>query len=293
MTEVTTTADGHRQQSVARRARRIGDRALLYGALVGLLVFAVLPLVLAWFTAFKTSPQLLVNPYGPPIPPNIDNLNQAWTVGRFDIYFRNSVIISIGSVIGMVVVASLAGYAFGRMKFTGQRVLLFLFLVGLTIPTTAIIIPLYLTLRGFGLLDTYVGVIVAHIATGMPIFVFIMRSFFKSLPREIDDAARVDGCSEFGVFWRVMLPLARPGLLTVALLETLWSWNNLLLPLVLLPTDLNRTLPVGLLFYQGRYSVNYPLASAGVLIISVPVIILFFFFQRNFVAGMTGGAVKG
>lgn len=293
MTEVTTTLDGRHQPSAARRARRIGDRTLLYVALIGLLGFAVLPLVLAWFTAFKTQAQLLNNPWGLPIPANVDNLIRAWTVGRFDVYFRNSVVITTGSVIGMVVVSSLAGYALGRMSFTGQRLLLVLFLLGLTVPTTAIVIPIYLTVRDFGLLDTAAGVIVAHIATGMPIFVFIMRAFFKTLPSEIDDAARVDGCSEFQVFRHVMLPLAKPGLLTVALLEALWSWNNLLLPLVLLPTDANRTLPVGLLFYQGRYSVNYPLASAGVLILSVPIIILFFFFQRNFVAGMTSGAVKG
>ncbi len=293
MTEVTTATDGHQQRPAARRARRIGDRTLLYVALIGLLGFAVLPLVLAWFTAFKTQAQLLNNPWGLPIPANVDNLIRAWTVGHFDVYFRNSVVITTGSVIGMVVVSSLAGYALGRMSFTGQRLLLVLFLLGLTVPTTAIVIPIYLTVRDFGLLDTAAGVIVAHIATGMPIFIFIMRAFFKTLPSEIDDAARVDGCSELQVFRHVMLPLAKPGLLTVALLEALWSWNNLLLPLVLLPTDANRTLPVGLLFYQGRYSVNYPLASAGVLILSVPIIILFFFFQRHFVAGMTSGAVKG
>jgi ABC-type glycerol-3-phosphate transport system permease component len=284
---------GYRLQTMGGRGRRLWDRTVLYGVLMSLLLFALSPLVLAWFTAFKNSAELLHNPYGPPIPPRVDNLVQAWTVGHFSQFFVNSVIISIGSVIGMVVVSSLAGYALGRMRFLGERLLLLIFLVGLTIPTTAIIIPLYLTMRGFSLLDTYHGVMIAHIATGMPLFIFIMRAFFRTLPKEIDDAARVDGCSEFGVYRHVMLPLARPGVLTVALLETLWSWNNLLLPLVLLPTDAHRTLPVGLLYYQGRYSVNYPLASAGVLVISVPVIILFFFFQRNFVAGLTGGSVKG
>lgn len=290
---MASATDGYQLQSASGRARKVRDRALLYGLLIFLLLFALSPLVLAWFTAFKTSSQLLYNPYGPPLPPQLDNLVQAWTVGHFDQFFVNSLIITIGSVIGMVIVSSLGGYALGRMRFLGQRVLLLMFLVGLTIPTTAIIIPLYLTMRGYGLLDTYQGVMIAHVATGLPLFIFIMRAFFRTLPREIDDAARVDGCSEFGVFRHVMLPLAKPGVLTVALLETLWSWNNLLLPLVLLPTDSHRTLPVGLLYYQGRYSVNYPLASAGVLIISVPVIILFFFFQRNFVAGLTGGSVKG
>jgi ABC-type glycerol-3-phosphate transport system permease component len=293
VTERTQVRVDREKSRAEHRSRRYLDRTLLYSSLLLLLAFALGPLILAWFTAFKTPTQLLHDPYGIPIPPVFENLDQAWNVGHFDIYFKNSVIITIGSVAGMVVVTSLAGYAFGRMHFAGQRVLLFLFLIGLTVPTTTIVIPLYLTMRDFSLLDTYQGVMVAHIATGMPIFVFIMRAFFRSLPVEIDDAARVDGCSEFGVFRHVMLPLAMPGVLTVALLETLWSWNNLLLPLVLLPTDQNRTLPVGLLFYQGRFSVNYTLASAGVLIISVPVIILFFFFQRRFVSGLTGGAVKG
>ena len=132
----------------------------------------------------------------------------------------------------------------------------------------AIIIPLYLTMRDFHLLNTYGSVIVADIALAAPIFVFIMRAFFKDLPGELDDAARVDGANEFQIFWQIMLPLARPGLMTVALLEFLWSWNDLLLPLVFLVTDDLRTLPVGMLFFQGRFTIDYGLMSAGVLIIS-------------------------
>lgn len=197
------------------------------------------------------------------------------------------------AVLGMVVVASLAGYAFGRMRFAGKRPLMLIFLLGLTIPVTAIIIPLYLTMRDVGLLDSYGSVIVAHVALGAPIFTFIMRGFFRGLPAELDDAARIDGCSEFQVFWNVMLPLVRPGLLTVALLEFLWSWNSLLLPLVFLTTDELRTMPVGLLLFQGRTSVDWGLMSSGVLLMSVPVVILFLVFQRNFVEGMAAGSVKG
>jgi len=282
-----------KRQTASTRARTIGGQALVYVPLIVLLIFAVGPLLLAWFTALKTGEQILNHPFRPPMPPTLDNLKEAWTVGRFSVYFKNSVIISVADVIGMLVISSLAGYAFGRMQFPGQRLLLVVFLIGLTIPVSAIIIPLYVTMRDFHLLDTYASVIVADIALAVPIFIFIMRAFFKDLPRELDDAARVDGASEFQVFWHVMLPLAKPGLMTVALLEFLWSWNDLLLPLVFLVTDDLRTLPVGMLFYQGRFTIDYGLMCAGVLILSLPVTVLFLVFQRDFVKGLTSGALKG
>ncbi len=266
---------------------------LVYVPLTVLFVFAVAPLVLAWFTAFKSGDQIILSPFRPPIPPTLDNLIEAWTVGRFGVYFKNSLIISIVDVVGMVVIASLAGYAFGRLRFPGQKLLLYTLLIGLTIPVAAIIIPLYVTMRDFRLLDSLASVIVADIALAAPIFVFIMRAFFKDLPRELDDAARVDGASEFQIFWQIMLPLARPGLVTVALLEFLWSWNDLLLPLVFLVTDDLRTLPVGILFFQGRFAIDHGLMTAGVLILSLPVTVLFLLFQRDFVKGLAAGALKG
>jgi ABC-type glycerol-3-phosphate transport system permease component len=275
------------------RRRFSAGMALAYAALIVLFVFAVAPLLLAWFTAFKTSAQTLVDPFGPPLPPTFANITEAWTTGRFGVYFKNSVIISVVDVIGMVVISSLAGYAFARLRFPGQKFLLYALLVGLTIPVAAIIIPLYLTMRDFRLLDTYGSVIVADIALAAPIFVFIMRAFFKDLPAELDDAARVDGANEFQIFWQVMLPLARPGLVTVALLEFLWSWNDLLLPLVFLVTDDLRTLPVGMLFFQGKFTIDYGLMCAGVLILSLPVTLLFVLFQRDFVKGLASGALKG
>jgi ABC-type glycerol-3-phosphate transport system permease component len=278
---------------VARPERRSRLWWLVYLPLTLLLVFAVAPLLLAWFAALKSSEQLLVNPWGPPLPPTLDKVVEAWTVGHFSVYFRNSVIISVADVIGMVIIASLAGYAFARLRFPGQRILLYTLLIGLTIPVAAIIIPLYLTMRDFHLLDSYGSVIVADIALAAPIFVFIMRAFFKDLPRELDDAARIDGANEFQIFWQVMLPLARPGIVTVALLEFLWSWNDLLLPLVFLVTDDLRTLPVGMLFFQGRFAIDLGLMSAGVLILSLPVTVLFLFFQRDFVKGLASGALKG
>jgi raffinose/stachyose/melibiose transport system permease protein len=293
MNNMKSIASPSNTQATIAWLRKVLSQSLVYTVLILLLLFAVLPLILAWFTAFKTSQEILFNPYGPPIPPHLDNLITAWTQGRFSIYFQNSFFISFADVLAMLIVAPLAGYAFGRMKFPGQRLLLIVFLIGLTIPVGAIIIPLYLIMRDFGLINTRGAVIVADVALAAPIFIFIMRAAFKDLPGELEDAARIDGATEFRIFWDVMLPLVKPALLTVALLEFLWSWNDLLLPLVFLTSDALRTLPVGMLFYRGRFSVDYGLMSAGVLIISLPVIIMFLIFQRSFVKGLTGGALKG
>lgn len=276
-----------------KKRRFSNEKILIYVSLTLLFVFSVGPLLLAWFTAFKTREQALMSPFAPPWPITLNNLREAWTVGQFDIYFKNSVIIATVNVIGMVVIASLAGYALAQMRFPGQRIIMVVLLVGLTIPVSSIIIPLYITMRDLRLLDSYGSVIFASVALASPIFIFIMRAFFKNIPKDLGDAARVDGASEIQIFLNIFLPLARPGLMTVALLEFLWSWNELLLPLVFLITDERRTLPVGMLFYQGRFTVDYGLMCAGVLILSVPITILFLIFQRDFVSGMTAGALKG
>ncbi|MBG6240164.1 raffinose/stachyose/melibiose transport system permease protein [Mycetocola sp. CAN_C7] len=266
---------------------------VLYTYLTVLALFSLAPLALAWSTAFKTKAQVVSNPYGLPLPPAFENLAEAWTSGRFSQYFLSSLIISLLSVFAMVIVAPLAGYGLARMKFWGRRLVVVVLLIGLTIPITAIILPLYTIMRDLHLLNTYWSVVITHVAVGGPFFAFIMRAFFMRLPEALADAARIDGCSELRVFWNVMLPLVRPGVLTVALLEFLWSWNNLILPLVFLTSENVRTLPVGMLLLTGRFSTDYGLLSAAVLILSLPVIVLFVLFQRNFIEGLASGAVKG
>lgn len=279
-----------------RRSRREGStssQVVKYTYLSAVAVFAIGPLLLAWTTAFKTQEQVVTNPYGPPLPPTLSNLETAWTTGLFGAYFGNSVLISLVSVVCMVLLAPMVGYALARMQFWGRGVVTTALLLGLTIPVTAIILPLYSIMRDLGLLNTYASVVVAHVAIGLPFFAFLMRAFFLGLPSALEDAARIDGCSEFRVYWSVMLPLVRPGLMTVALLEFLWTWNNLLLPLVFLTSDSVRPLPIGMLMLSGRFTNDYGLLSAGVIIVTLPVIVLFLLFQRNFVEGLASGAIKG
>jgi len=289
----TTTAPPARASALTRFRRRRGAMIGLYVYLTVVAAFSLLPLLLAWMTAFKDRAQVVSNPYGFPNPPVMDNLQEAWTSGRFSRYFMSSVIISVISVLAMVVIAPLAGYGLARMRFWGREVVIGGLLIGLTIPVTAIILPLYTVMRELHLLNTYASVVITHVALGAPFFAFIMRAFFLRLPSALEDAARVDGCSELRLFWSVMLPLVRPGVLTVALLEFLWTWNNLILPLVFLTSENVRTLPIGMLLLTGRFATDYGLLSAAVLILSFPVVVLFLIFQRNFVEGLASGSVKG
>jgi len=255
-------------------------------------VLILAPLILTLFTAFKPALQIAEAPWLPPNPPVLDNFQTAWVEGRFSIYFLNSVFISLVDVIIMVPVASMAAYALVFIRISGRKLLLLLFMAGLMVPPAGIILPLYATVRDLGLVNSHLGVILADVALALPIFVFIMYAFFSKLPPELHDAAKVDGASELRTFWSVMLPMAKPAVVTVALLEFLFSWNDLLLRLVFLTTDSLRTLTVGLLFFQGTMTRNVAGITAAAVIMAIPIIILFLTFQRQFVRGMTEGAVK-
>ena len=178
------------------------------------------------------------------------------------------------------------------MKFRGKRYIQILFLVGLMIPVTAIILPLYSIVRSVGLVNTHLGVIFADLALALSVFVFMFTSYFLGVPKALHEAARIDGATEFQIYWRVVMPIARPAVVTTALLEFLWSWNDLLLRLLLLPRDEMRTLSVGLLNFQGIMTRDVAGLSSGTVIMALPVVLLFLVFQRHFVRGMTQGAVK-
>ncbi|MEN3203179.1 MAG: carbohydrate ABC transporter permease, partial [Atribacterota bacterium] len=176
--------------------------------------------------------------------------------------------------------------------FPGRKILLIVLILGLMAPVTALILPLYAIMNSFGLVNTYLAVIAADLALALPFFIFIVRAYFLNVPAELRDAAKVDGASELRIFWNVMFPLAKPMIVVVALLEFLWSWNDLLLRLVFLTKDPLRTLTVGLLFFQGLHTHDPGGSAAAALILAGPVIALFLVFQRQFVQGLTQGAFK-
>jgi ABC-type glycerol-3-phosphate transport system permease component len=257
----------------------------------------VYPLLLIVSTALKDPLDVASDPFSLFSGVRLENIADAWTLGGFGHYFWNTVLITVPTVAAVVVLSTLAGYAFAMLEFPCRGLLLYLFLLGLMIPFFSIMIPLYYELRALGLLDHLPAVILPAIAgaaeTGLPVGIFLMRAFFQDLPKELGDAARVDGASEWHVFRHVMLPLAAPGAAVLAVLAFLGAWNTFTLPLIYLPGEEHRTLASGLYLFASGRTQETELVAAGTLIMAVPVIVFFLLFQRQFVRGITAGAIKG
>ncbi|WP_245679106.1 carbohydrate ABC transporter permease [Actinomadura hibisca] len=227
--------------------------------------------------------------------PDLDvaTFGRAWREGHFATYMRNSVIVTVTVVAVASVLSIMAGYALGTLGFRGAGAVFLLFLAGLTIPTEAIVVPLYFDLRSAGLDNTYAGMILPQTAQSLAFGTFWMRAYFRGVPPALLEAARMDGASSWTTLWRVLVPMGRPAILTMVVLTAMWTWNEFLLPLVVVNSaeDL-RTAPLGLSFFQGSHQTDYPLLMAGALIIAAPVVVLYLFLQRRFIAGMLSGAVK-
>jgi raffinose/stachyose/melibiose transport system permease protein len=264
-----------------------------YGVLVTFALIALAPIIVMWMNALKKSTEIFRNPFALPTVFQWENLVRAWTVGRFNQYIGNSVILTIPTVLGVVALASLAGYSFGRLKFVGSNIVYYLFLLGLMVPFQSIMIPMYYDLRDFQLIGSYWAMILPAIALGLPFGIFLMQAFFKGLPAELAEAARIDGCTEFGVFFRVILPLAQPAISTLVVFQFMWTWNAFLMPLLFLNEESLRPVALGIVFFSGRYTTNYGLVAAGVTLATLPLIAIYIIFQRQFMRGLTAGAVKG
>jgi raffinose/stachyose/melibiose transport system permease protein len=264
-----------------------------YLVLIFFALIVVAPMLWVLFTSLKTTREIAMSPFGLPTTPRWENYTEAWTVGRFSKYFLNSVIVSVPIVVGSVSLSCLAGYGFARFKLPGGNVIFYTFLLGLMVPFQSIMIPLFYILRDINLLSTYWAMILPMIALGLPFGIFFMRAFFLGLPLELDDAAQIDGCNEFDVFWRVMLPLAGPAISTLTVLQFISAWNAFLVPLIYMQREELRPLVLGLMFFQTRYTQDIPLTMAGTTIAMLPVVLVYLALQRKFIQGLTAGAVKG
>jgi len=263
-----------------------------YTVLILFALICLIPLFWVLSSSLKTTREIALNPLGFPTAFRWENYVEAWTVGRFGKYFANSVIVSAPIVLGTLLLASLAGYGLARLKFRGANIIFYTFLVGLVSPIQSVMIPLFYLLKDIGFLGTYWAMIVPSIALGLPFGIFFMRAFFSGLPQELADAAEIDGCNEWGVFWRVMLPLAGPAVSTLSVLSFMGAWNSFLLPLIYMQKEELRPLVLGLMFFRDAYTQNIPLTMAGATIVMLPIIVVYLFFQRKFIQGLTAGALK-
>lgn len=271
--------------------QRKARNALTYALLIIFLIAAIMPFIGIFLTAFKTTSELIDGPFALPETWRWENFTNAWEGAQFGRYFRSSVIVVVPVVVIATLLSTMSGYAFGMIRFWGDNVLLLLIVLGLMVPSEAVIIPLWQVMGSLGLRNTYWALILPQVALSFAFGTFWMRAHFKGMPRELVDAAVVDGCTTWQVLWRVLFPLSRPALLSLVVLLFMWTWNEFFLVLVMVTGDL-RTLPVGLALLRGRYAADVPVMAAAATIVSLPVIVLYVFFQRHFIRGMVSGAIK-
>jgi raffinose/stachyose/melibiose transport system permease protein len=255
-------------------------------------VSAVLPLLFMAATAFRTEADWANSRIGLPTIFSFGAFRRAWVDANIGVYFRNSAIITSSTVALTVVTATLAAYAFSKLRWRLSGPVYLFVLIWIAIPPLLLMVPIYVEMVQLGLLDTYGAVIFLYTALNLPFNVYLMTAFFRSVPDELIEAARMDGAGIHRIFFRVMVPLARPPLATLVIFNVLWAWNEFLFALLMLQSDSVKTLTVGVLQLQGRFVTDYPALMAGLLITSLPVIGAYLVFQRHLVRGIVAGAVK-
>jgi multiple sugar transport system permease protein len=261
--------------------------------MAALALATIYPLVFTANVAMKDRREYTLDRFSPAGSLHWDNIARAWTSVGMSRYFLNSVVVVACSVAVLLLLGSMAGFALGRLRFRGSSAVFLGILAALFVPFQVIMVPLARIMAGTGLIDTYPGLVLAYVAQFLPFTVFLMTSFYSSVPPEIVDAARVDGSTVYGVYWRIMLPLGAPALLSVGVLNALFCWNDVLISLLVMPSAEHRTLMVGVTALRGQYSADIPTFAAGVLIAAVPVLLVYLFLQRQIADGVTAGSTKG
>lgn len=270
----------------------LGRDGLLQIILIANTIIMLAPIVIMIFSAFKTTPQIFQSPFGIPDFTQVGNFVKIWTQTNFLRYLLNSFIVTGASMTLILTLGTMAAYAIGRYQFTGSGFILMFFLAGLTLPLKLAIIPLFMLMRDLSILNNQLSLIFVYTAMGLPTTVFIMTGFIRTLPNELEDAARMDGASEARIMWSIMLPLVRPAMVIAGIQNVVPIWNDFFFPLVFIQNDDLKTLPQGLTTFMGEYTTDWGVLFSGLTLSAAPIIIIYIVLSRQFIAGMTSGAVK-
>jgi len=264
-----------------------GEKLVTYLVLSLFAAFALVPLLGVVLTA--VTPNESSSGFRFPESLDFGNFVEAWDRGHFASYLVSSIVVTLTVVVVTTVLSVLAGFAFARLRFFGSDVVFMVLLAGLLLPAEAFIIPLYFNLRSAHITDSYWALILPQVAQSLAFGIFWMRNQFMSFPGEVIEAARLDGASDMRTLWQIIVPPSTPSIMTMCLLITMWTWNEFLIPLVMVTRDELRTAPLGLAFFQGQHATDYALLAAAGIIIAAPIVVLYFFLQRRFISGMLGG----
>jgi len=256
-------------------------------------IFVLVPIITAIIGGFKTNGELTNAPFSLPTSWHWENYGAILSQGIFWQAIANSLLTTLATVGILLLVSAPTAFVFARMPFRGREVIFNILLFGLLFPISVAILPLYITLRNLQLVDSLLGLILPQVAFALPTTILILRNFFRAIPQELEDATYIDGGEPIDFFWRILLPLARPSLAAVGMLAMVASWNNFLLPLLVLNSSSLWTLPLGVMQFQGEHATDWASTMAYVSITMIPAIIFYLFAERNLIAGLTAGAVKG
>ena len=224
---------------------------------------------------------------------SLKNYAAAWTDGNFGVYFINSVVYTASVVAGIVIISSLAAYAFSRLNFPGKNFFFYMFIAAMMIPLPGSFVPLYVLMNKLGLVNTRIGYILCMINVGLSLSILLLKTFFDKMLPDLENAARIDGCSKLGIWWHVALPLARPAIAVIVIFNSLTVWNEYILATLLLNDKGLMPLQRGLMVFQGAHSVEYPLLMAGLTIATAPILVIYLLMQKHIIKGLSSGAVVG
>lgn len=283
---------GRRRQSWLPREHRTPGRLLQIIGMILLALSAVFPLYFMIAGSFRTLANWNASILGFPTTTSLSAFSQAWTAASLGIYLRNSLVVTSGTVILTVVIAAMAGYSFAHLEWRFSRAFYFFTIAWLAVPPIVLLIPVYYEMIKLGLINTYWSVIFLYTALNTPFNVYLMTSYLHGISKEFCEAARMDGASVHEIFLRIIVPLSRPALATLAVFNFLFAWNEFVFALLLLQSDSVKTATVGVVGLQGRFTINYPELAAGLLITSIPVIGAYLFFQRYLVRAIVAGGIK-
>ena len=285
-------------QARRRRGRGNKRRKLLVSTarhvfLGAVSLFVLVPIAYMVLASFKSVPDFFGNPYGLPSTWAFENYSRAWQEAHVSITLPNTIFVTACSVLGSVFLASLIAYGLSRKEKPFAMAFYTLFVAGLLVPVQMIVLPLFILLKFFGLFGTLFALIVPYIALGLPLGVLVLTPIAATIPRDLISAAEVDGASPWQIYWRVALPLMKPGLISVAILNGVWMWNEFFIPLIVAFKPEAQTMPVGIVAFVGAYSTEWGLVFASVVVSTAPVVIAYLLMTRQFQSGLTAGAMKG
>lgn len=273
--------------------KKIFTSAIIHAFLLSIAASCLFPLLWMIGSSLKTQETIFSDMRLFPVQPHWENFFIAWTKGGFGIYFLNSLFYTTVVVIGIIFISSWAAYAFSRLQFRGKNFFFYMFLAAMMIPLPGSFVPLYVLLVKLHLVNTRIGYILCMINVGLSLSIYLLKTFFDKMPKELEDAARIDGCGKWGIWWHVALPLAKPALAVIVIFNALNVWNEYILATLIFSSKNLMPLQRGLMVFQGVHITEYPLLMSGMTISVLPIILIYLAMQRYFIKGLTAGAVVG